>query len=65
MGLIKITTDGSFGYSEMIFRAQEHGHAHCTNKAIIYINDLMRKSINLDHKLHSEGLTPNNGFTVE
>ena len=49
MGMIVIKTDGSFGQSEVVFRAIEHGHAHCVNKAMIYLNGLMKKSINLDH----------------
>ncbi len=64
MGLIKIITDGSFGYSEVVFRAQDHGHAHCINKAMIYMNEIMRKSINLDHKLQGEGCIPDKGFEV-
>jgi len=44
MGMIVIKTDGSFGQSEVVFRAIEHGH--------------MKKSINLDHKLQGEGCIP-------
>ena len=65
MGLIKITTAGSFGNKEVIFTAQEKGHSHCVNKAMIWMNDLMRKSVNLDHKLQKEGCEPDEGFTVE
>jgi len=65
MGLIKITTAGSFGVSEVIFTAQDNGHSHCVNKAYIWLNELMRKSINLDHKLQEEGCKPDKGFTVD
>ena len=65
MGLISIQTKGSFGESYKNFSAQENGHAHAVNKAMIYLNDLMRRAINNDHKCHDEGLKPDDGFRVE
>ena len=65
MGMIVIKTDGSFGQSVMVFQANDHGHAHCVNKAMIYLNEIMRRAINSDHKLQSEGIKPDKGFSVE
>jgi len=64
MGLIKITTAGSFGENEMTFTAQQKGHAHAVNKASLWLNELMRQSINKDHKLQKEGCEPDEGFEV-
>ena len=64
MGMIRIEVRGSFGNKEISFTAQEYGHAHCVNKAMIWLNDLMRESINNDHKCHDEGVKPEKGFNV-
>ena len=65
MGIIRIEVRGSFGSKEASFTAQEHGHAHCINKAIIWLCGLMREAINNDHQCHEEGTKPDKGFTIE
>lgn len=62
MGQIRITTVGSFGKSEKVFSAENHGYAHAVNEAMEYLNDLMRRSINSDHALSSGGLAPEKGY---
>ena len=65
MGVIRITTEGSFGQEEKVFGAIEHGHAHCVNEVMEYLTDLQRRSINKDHALQKEGSEPEKGFTKE
>jgi len=65
MGLISIKTAGSFGLSERVFSAQQHGHAHAVNEAQKYLCDIMKGSIAQDHDCHDEGVKPENGFTVK
>lgn len=63
MGMVKIETKGSFGYTRNEFSAQEHGHAHAVAEAIEFLsNVVMHEAINLDHKLHEEGKHPSEGF---
>ena len=64
MGMIKIEVLGSFGRKEATFSAMEHGHAHCVNKAILWLCDLMREAINNDHNCHDEGIRPEKDFKV-
>ena len=65
MGMIKVTTMGSFGNKEVIFMANEHGHAHCVNKTMMWLNEVMRTAINSDHKLHDEGHKPEKDFIID
>lgn len=62
MGQIRITTVGSFGKSEKVFSAEQHGHAHAVNEALNYLNIIMHASINSDHALLSGGQSPKKGF---
>ena len=64
MGMITITTAGSFGQKSRIVSAMGHGHAHAVAEAIEYLSvELMKEAINLDHKLHEQGQRPEQGFT--
>ena len=62
MGMITIQTTGSFGRTDKVFTASEHGHAHCINEAQEYLTELMREAVNADHHLHEDGAKPNKGF---
>lgn len=62
MGMLKITTAGSFGVSERTFSAMDYGHAHAISEAIGHLNQMLKKSINQDHELHGQGHKPNCGF---
>lgn len=59
MGLIRITTDGSFPVTEKIFYAQTGGHVQAIGEAIQWLSNIaLPQSIVLDHKLHDEGVRP-------
>jgi hypothetical protein len=67
VGVIRITIEGSFdgapGTAE--FRADARGHAYAVSEAIAWLaSDTLARSIELDHKLHSEGHFPSRGFTA-
>lgn len=62
MGVINITTHGSFGVSEKRFSAMEHGHAHAVTDAIEHLTHLLRDATNNDHKCRDEDISPSKGF---
>lgn len=63
MGVIRITTDGSFDPREIEFTAITHGHAHAVTAAIGYLSKhLLPWAINEDHALHEKGDKPTYGF---
>lgn len=63
MGDILITTRGSFGPCCKKFSARANGHADAVARAIEYLAaDLLPKGTAKDHKLHGQGIKPENGF---
>ena len=63
MGMLKITTVGSFGNKSKEFPAITHGHAHAVGEAIAWLaGELLKDAINSDHGLHENGHKPNCGF---
>ena len=63
MGIITVTTVGSFGQREKSFSAMEHGHADAVAKAIEYLSgDLLPSATAQDHMLHEQGERPQKGF---
>ena len=65
MGQIIIEVKGSFGDGRGVFYAIDHGHAHAVNKAMIWLNEVMREAINSDHKCHEDKEMPEQGFNVQ
>ena len=63
MGIITITTDGSFKRTQKTFQAIHHGHADAVAQAIEYLaKELLPEATAQDHELAEEGECPNNGF---
>ena len=59
MGQIRIETWGSFPNNNVIFSAQKSGHAQAITAAINWLSRVaLPKAIELDHKLHSDGVKP-------
>ena len=66
MGIVTISTTGSFGRSLRQFSAIEHGHADAVAQAMEYLAaDLLLKATAQDHQLHDEGDAPAKGFARE
>jgi hypothetical protein len=64
MGMIHITTTGSFKPSHQeSFSAMHGGHAEAVAEAIEFLSSVvLPEAIRLDHKLHAEGEAPSVGF---
>jgi len=63
MGMITITTNGSFGQKRKEFKAITNGHADAVAQAIEYLSGkLLPESIESDHFLHDQGEKPAEGF---
>lgn len=63
MGMIDITTHGSFPTRRESFTAIEHGHAHAVAEAIQWLStEVLPAAIEQDHKLHEDGAKPSKGF---
>lgn len=63
MGLITITTEGSFGTSKKTFSAMTNGHADAVAQAIEYLaGEMLPESTAQDHALHQDGCFPKDGF---
>lgn len=63
MGKIQITLSGSFGFRQEEFSAMDHGHARAVADAIRYLaQQELPEAISQDHKLHTEGASPEFGF---
>ena len=63
MGMLEISTKGSFPKHRSIYFAQDYGHAHAVAEAIRYLSDeLLPWAITRDHELQNEGSTPDRGF---
>lgn len=67
MGQISISISGSFvggrpGSRTKTFSAMNYGHAHAVNEAMEFLQEEMRKAINLDHALHEHKEKPTQGF---
>lgn len=69
MGMITVQLAGSFrkqdGFptSSSSFSAMTHGHADAVAKAIEYLaKEVLPAATALDHKLHSQGDSPSQGF---
>ena len=63
MGMITITTAGSFGSKTKTFSALTNGHADAVAQAIECLaKEFLPDATSLDHKLHAEGAAPNGGW---
>ena len=66
MGMIRVELGGSFSkYSpgSVAFSAMQHGHARAVADVIRWLSeDILPKAIKHDHQLHSEGVSPDEGF---
>lgn len=63
MGVLRVDLSGSFPTRSKTFGAMAHGHAAAVAEAIAWLaTDILPDAIAQDHKLHSEGATPNKGF---
>lgn len=63
MGMIVIQTGGSFKFNQKQFSAMKNGHADAVAQAIEYLaKELLPAATAQDHKLHSEGAQPEDGF---
>ena len=63
MGMISIQTAGSFGDSDKVISAQDHGHAHAVAEAIQYLSgEMLPKAIAQDHALQAKGVDPAKGW---
>lgn len=63
MGVISITTAGSFPAAEHRFSAQDHGHAHAVARAVAHlVDDVLPWAIAQDHRLQAEGAEPRRGW---
>lgn len=63
MGMITVTTSGSFGNKTESFSAMKNGHADAVAQAIEFLaSELLPKATAQDHTLHDEGHMPENGF---
>jgi len=66
MGMISITTQGSFPKRAEMFSAMEYGHAAAVAEAIEFLSkEVLPKAIVLDHKLHSQNDFPSEGFQLK
>jgi hypothetical protein len=63
MGMIRITTWGSFRSNDKQFAAQTSGHAVAIEDAIRYLRDeLLPEAIRQDKWLRAQGHAPNDNF---
>jgi len=63
MGMITITTAGSFGNGSKTFSAITNGHADAVAQAIEWLSGkLLPEATAQDHQLHDQGSIPNEGF---
>lgn len=63
MGMMQITTRGSFPAHNRTFGAMEHGHAHAVAEAIRFLSEeVLPEAIERDHRLHDDGAKPKRGF---
>lgn len=61
MGMIKISTLGSFPRCDREFDAQEGGHAQAVARAMQFLAEVvLPEAIVRDHTLHDEDRRPNN-----
>ncbi len=58
MGMITISTHGSFPTESYEVSAEDGGHANAIQRAIGWLNDRLPAAIVLDHKLHAQGDMP-------
>lgn len=63
MGVLAITTSGSFPARSRQFGAMHRGHAHAVAEAIRWLSEeVLPEAIERDHRLHEEGSKPLQGF---
>jgi len=63
MGMITITTNGSFGQKQKQFHAITNGHSDAVAQAIEYLSgELLPDSIAQDHEAQEQGAFPEEGF---
>lgn len=63
MGVLNISTSGSFPTRSRSFQAIWNGHAHAVAQAIEWLSsEVLPDAIAQDHLLHEEGAKPANGF---
>ncbi len=63
MGLLTITTRGSFKPQVATFSAMKHAHAQAVAGAIRWLSEVvLPEAIEQDHRLHKEGSAPEDGL---
>ncbi|HEV2071058.1 MAG TPA: hypothetical protein VGR26_14810 [Acidimicrobiales bacterium] len=63
MGVLTVTTSGSFPTRTRTFGAITNGHAHAVAEAIRFLADeVLPAAIEQDHQLHDQGSKPRDGF---
>jgi hypothetical protein len=63
VGVLTITTSGSFPSRRKDFGAMSHGHAHAVAEAIRFLADeVLPAAIEQDHRLQAQGASPEVGF---
>ena len=63
MGMLKISTQGSYGNETREFSAQQSGHAVAVEDAIQHLREsLLPWSIQKDRSLRDQGYTPDDDF---
>lgn len=63
MGMIEVSTSGSFPYRRRNFPAMAYGHANAVAEAIEWLSTVvLPEAIAQDHKLQSQGHYPKHGF---
>jgi len=63
MGMITITTNGSFGSKNKQFSAMKNGHADAVAQAIEFLaGELLPDATASDHDLHDKNAKPDDGF---
>ena len=63
MGILRITTKGSFSAADKAFSAQTSGHAVAVHEAVRWLTDeYLPKAVEQDRQLRAEGAVPTDGF---
>jgi hypothetical protein len=63
MGMLQITTRGSFGPMTKTFTAQSSGHAVAVDDAIAFLRQTMLPAARVqDQELRAQGAAPDDGF---
>jgi hypothetical protein len=63
MGILRIEARGSFAPFVKTFSAEKKGHAACIAEAISFLaSGVLQEAIVNDHRCHTDGLAPSEGF---